>query len=146
MLGVWGQYHRSHVSGVSSGFRVSSWLGENLFEPRCGRFLFDDKCFRPWGDSHEIGSNKFSPYQLGTPTLGCDLDLIRPFGSVVVESVRGGSIFVDGQQQGAAPAVLDGVSAGAHTIEVRLGDETWRQSVTVVAGQQIKVTPTFGRR
>jgi hypothetical protein len=67
-------------------------------------------------------------------------------GSVVVESARGGSIFLDGRQQGSAPAVLWGLAAGVHEVEVRSGDETWRQSVTVVPGQQIKVTATFGRR
>jgi hypothetical protein len=70
----------------------------------------------------------------------------RDSGSVVVESTRGGSIFVDGRQQASAPAVLSGLSPGAHTIEVRSGDETWRQSVTVAPGQQVKVTATFGRR
>jgi hypothetical protein len=67
-------------------------------------------------------------------------------GSVVVESARGGSIFLDGRPQGSAPAVLLGLTAGAHTIEVRSGDETWRQSVTLTPGQQVKVTATFGRR
>jgi PEGA domain len=70
----------------------------------------------------------------------------RDSGSVVVESARGGSIILDGRQQGSAPAVLWGLSAGVHTIEVRSGDETWRQAVTVAPGQQVKVTATFGRR
>jgi hypothetical protein len=67
-------------------------------------------------------------------------------GSVVVESARGGIIFLDGRQQGSAPAVLSGLSAGSHTIEVRSGDGIWQQSVTVAPGQQVRVTATFGRR
>jgi hypothetical protein len=67
-------------------------------------------------------------------------------GSVVVESAVGGSIFLDGQHEGAAPAILSGISPGEHVIEVRSGSEAWRQTVNVVAGQQIKVTASLGRR
>lgn len=51
-------------------------------------------------------------------------------------------VFVDGQAKGRAPLTVDGLNEGEHLIEVRrneAGAPTWRQTVRVVANQQIKV-------
>jgi len=43
------------------------------------------------------------------------------------------------------PAIIPGVTAGDHVVEVRReGIPPWRQTVTVVAGQQVKVAANFG--
>jgi PEGA domain len=77
-----------------------------------------------------------------------DLSLDRteaPSGSLLVTSDLGGDVFVDGTRRDAAPAIVNGLTAGDHIVEVRLvGAPPWRQSVTVVAGQQAKVAASMG--
>jgi hypothetical protein len=67
-----------------------------------------------------------------------------PSGSLLVTSDVGGDVFVDGTRRDAAPAIVNGLPAGDHIVEVRVvGAPPWRQSVTVVAGQQAKVTASL---
>ena len=77
-----------------------------------------------------------------------DLSLERteaPAGALLVTSDLGGEVFVDGIRRDAAPAIVNGLPAGDHIVEVRLvGAPPWRQSVTVVAGQQTKVAASMG--
>ena len=68
-----------------------------------------------------------------------------PAGTLLVTSDAGGDVYVDGQRRDAAPAIITGVSAGDHVIEVRKeGLAPWRQTVTVPPGQQAKVAAVFG--
>jgi hypothetical protein len=68
-----------------------------------------------------------------------------PTGTLLVTSDAGGDVYVDGQRRDAAPAIITGISAGEHVIEVRKeGLAPWRQTVTVPAGQQAKVAANFG--
>jgi hypothetical protein len=61
-------------------------------------------------------------------------------GSILVAGPTGAPVFVDGQQQGTAPTVLDDVSVGSHTVEIRPpGQPPYSQSVTVLAGQRVTV-------
>ncbi|HXU03693.1 MAG TPA: PEGA domain-containing protein, partial [Polyangia bacterium] len=54
-------------------------------------------------------------------------------------------VFVDGQRKDAAPAIISGLPAGDHIVEVKKdGFPPWRQTVTVPAGQQVKVAASFG--
>ncbi len=77
-----------------------------------------------------------------------ELSLTRaeaPTGTLLVSSDAGGDVYLDGVRKDVAPAILTGVTAGDHVIEVRKeGIPPWRQTVTVVAGQQAKVAATFG--
>ncbi|HLK88499.1 MAG TPA: PEGA domain-containing protein, partial [Polyangia bacterium] len=68
-----------------------------------------------------------------------------PTGTLLISSDAGGDVYLDGARKDVAPAILTGVTAGDHVIEVRKeGIPPWRQTVTVVAGQQVKVAATFG--
>ena len=68
-----------------------------------------------------------------------------PTGTLLVNSDAGGDVYVDGQRKDAAPAIINGLPAGDHVVEVKKdGFPSWRQTVTVPAGQQVKVAATFG--
>jgi hypothetical protein len=68
-----------------------------------------------------------------------------PAGTLLVTSDQGGEVYVDGARKDVAPAIIPGVPAGDHVVEVRKdGLPPWRQTVTVVAGQEAKVSATFG--
>src|SRR5215471_672721 len=68
-----------------------------------------------------------------------------PAGTLLVVSDAGGDVWLDGVKKDAAPAIIPGVSAGDHVVDVRKeGIPPWRQTVTVASGQQTKVTATFG--
>jgi hypothetical protein len=67
-----------------------------------------------------------------------------PTGTLLVNSDSGGDVYVDGQRKDAAPAIISGLPAGDHVVEVRKdGFPPWRQTVTVAGGQQVKVAATF---
>ena len=68
-----------------------------------------------------------------------------PTGTLLVNSDAGGEVFVDGQRKDVAPAIVSGLPAGDHVVEVKKdGYPAWRQTVNVPAGQQVKVTANFG--
>jgi len=61
---------------------------------------------------------------------------------LVAADVSDADVFVDGQPKGRAPISVDNLNEGEHLIEVRrneAGAPTWRQTVRVVANQQVKV-------
>lgn len=62
-------------------------------------------------------------------------------GSILVAGPAGAPIFVDGQPSGVTPTVLEGVTVGPHTVEIRPpGQPPYSQSVTVLAGQRVTVS------
>lgn len=66
-------------------------------------------------------------------------------GTLLVTSDAPGDVYVDGVRKDMAPAMISGVPAGDHIVEVRReGSPPWRQSVTIVAGQQAKVSANLG--
>jgi hypothetical protein len=68
-----------------------------------------------------------------------------PSGTLLVTSDQGGDVYIDGARKDVAPAIIPGIPAGDHVVEVRKdGLPAWRQTVTIVAGQQAKVGATFG--
>ncbi len=68
-----------------------------------------------------------------------------PPGSLLVTSDAGGDVYVDGTRRDAAPAMITGVPPGDHVVEVRKeGAAPWRQTVTVISGQQVKVAAALG--
>jgi hypothetical protein len=68
-----------------------------------------------------------------------------PAGALLVTSDAGGDVYLDGVRKDVAPAIITGVPAGDHVVEVRKeGLSPWRQNVTVASGQQTKVAAAFG--
>ncbi|HEY8428857.1 MAG TPA: PEGA domain-containing protein, partial [Sandaracinaceae bacterium] len=67
-------------------------------------------------------------------------------GEILVAGPTGAPIFIDGQPVGTTPTVVEGVTVGAHTVEIRPpGMPPFTQQVTVLAGQRVTVTlPTSG--
>lgn len=64
-------------------------------------------------------------------------------GSILVSGPPGAPVFVDGQPAGTTPTVVEGVSPGPHTVEIRApGQSPFSQSVTVLAGQRATVAMT----
>ncbi len=68
-------------------------------------------------------------------------------GSLLVAGdVSGAAIYVDGTPRGSTPTVIDGLSEGEHTIEVRANDpslQPFRQTVRIVAGERLTLSPTL---
>jgi hypothetical protein len=65
---------------------------------------------------------------------------VRPGAIVVSADVQGATVMVDGVTKDTAPTLLTDLPEGPHTVEVRKeGLQPFRQIVTVVAGQQVKV-------
>jgi hypothetical protein len=77
-----------------------------------------------------------------------DISLERaeaPTGALIVSSDAGGDVYVDGVRKDVAPAIISGVPAGDHVVEVRKeGIPPWRQTVNIPPGQQVKVAAVFG--
>jgi hypothetical protein len=68
-----------------------------------------------------------------------------PAGTLLVTSDSGGDVYIDGARKDVTPAIIPGIPAGDHVVEVRKDGLTpWRQTVTIVAGQQAKIAATFG--
>jgi hypothetical protein len=95
--------------------------------------------FKPWSRWFDLAEGEHRTQ---------DLTLERAeaaAGALLVTSDAGGDVYVDGVRKDVAPAIVTGVPAGDHVVEVRReGMQPWRQNVTVPAGQQIKVSVTFG--
>lgn len=61
-------------------------------------------------------------------------------GSILVSGPPGAPVFVDGQPQGVTPTVVENVSVGPHTVEIRPpGQQPHSQQVTILAGQRATV-------
>jgi hypothetical protein len=113
----------------------------NSFELPAGRHQVEVKKsgFKPFTDWFDLGEGERRTR---------DIVLERaeaPAGTLLVTSDAGGDVYVDGQKRDAAPAIITGIPAGEHVIEVRKeGLAPWRQTVTVPPGQQAKVAAIFG--
>ncbi len=113
----------------------------NTFELPAGRHQVEVKKtgFKPFSDWFDLAEGE-------RRTRDVNLEKAEaPAGTLLVTSDQGGDVYVDGQRRDAAPAIITGIAAGEHVIEVRKeGLAPWRQTVTVPAGQQAKVAATFG--
>ena len=113
----------------------------NSFELPAGRHQVEVRKpgFKPYSDWFELAEGERRTR---------DISLVAaeaPSGTLLVTSDAGGDVYLDGIRKDVAPAIIPGVAAGDHVIEVRKeGIPPWRQTVTVVAGQQVKVAATFG--
>jgi hypothetical protein len=78
----------------------------------------------PGEDQHTSVYLTLNPVQ---PTTG-DID--------VTSSPSGANVYVDSVYYGTSPQLCSGISPGGHTLEVmKAGYDTWKQTVSVVAGQ-----------
>ncbi len=64
-------------------------------------------------------------------------------GEILVSGPPGAPVFVDGRPVGSTPMVVEGVTAGPHTVEIRPpGQSGFAQNVTVLPGQRAIVAMT----
>jgi PEGA domain len=123
------------IDGVSRG------TIPNAFEVTAGRHQVEVKKagFQAWSQWFDLAEGEHHTH---------DVSLARveaPAGALLVTSDAGGDVYVDGVRKDVAPAIITGVPAGDHVIEVRKdGVPPWRQNVTVPSGQQVKVAAVFG--
>jgi hypothetical protein len=72
--------------------------------------------------------------------MSVDLQQAVKKGSLLVTSDQpGADVFVDGQRKDATPALIGDLPEGQHQIEVKKDALSWKQIVTVVGNQQLKV-------
>ena len=69
-----------------------------------------------------------------------DLQQAVKKGALLVTSDQpGADVFLDGVRKDSTPALLSDIPEGQHSLEVKKGELSWKQIVTVVGGQQQKV-------
>ncbi len=69
-----------------------------------------------------------------------DLQQAVKKGALLVTSdVPGADVYVDGQKRDTTPALVSDLTEGQHNVEVRKDPLSWKQVVTVVGSQQLKV-------
>jgi PEGA domain len=113
----------------------------NAFDVVAGRHQVEvNKAgFKPWSEWFTLAEGEHHTH---------DVSLARaeaPAGALLVTSDAGGDVYVDGVRKDVTPAIIQGVTAGDHVVEVRKdGIPPWRQNVTVVSGQQTKIAAIFG--
>ena len=89
--------------------------------------------FVDWSDTETVA-------EADQRQLVVDLQPAVKKGAILVTSDQvGADVFLDGQRKDATPALLSGVPEGPHELEVKKGGMTWKQIVTVVGNQQLKV-------
>ncbi len=122
------------IDGVSRG------TAPNSFELVAGRHQIElrKEGYKPFSDWLEVAEGERRTRDVALTKIEA------PSGTVLVTSDQGGDVYLDGAKKDAAPAIISGVPAGDHVVEVRKdGAQPWRQTVTVVSGQQVKVTANF---
>jgi hypothetical protein len=113
----------------------------NSFELIAGRHSVqvDKAGYKTWSDWFELSEGERRTRDVSLTKAEA------PAGALLVSSDNGGDVYVDGVRKDVAPAMIQNVSAGDHIVEVKKdGLPPWRQTVTVVSGQQTKVTAVFG--
>jgi hypothetical protein len=122
------------VDGVDRG------TAPNTFEMGAGRHQIELRKdgYKPFSDWVDLAEGERRTR---------DVSMARaeaPSGTLLVMSDQGGDVYLDGARKDVAPAMIS-VPAGDHVVEVRKeGQPPWRQTVTVVAGQQVKVSASLG--
>lgn len=86
-----------------------------------------------WGDTADVAEGD-------QRQMVIDLQQAVKKGALLVTSDQpGADVYLDGQRRDATPALLSDIPEGAHQLEVKKGELSWKQIVTVVANQQQKV-------
>ena len=75
-------------------------------------------------------------------TITPQLQKMASFGSILVDAdVKDAEVYIDGTKHpDNTPTLINKVPEGTHMIEVKKGPASWKQSVTVSANQQAKLT------
>jgi len=123
------------IDGVDRG------TAPNTFELNAGRHQIElrKEGYKPFSDWLQLAEGERRTRDVSL------LKVEAPSGTLLVTSDQGGEVYVDGARKDVAPAMIPGILAGDHVVEVRKeGAQPWRQTVTVVAGQQVKVAASFG--
>jgi hypothetical protein len=123
------------IDGVSRGTLP------NAFELPAGRHEVgvSKAGFKDWSQWFDLAEGEHHTHDVALQRAEA------PAGALLVTSDQGGDVYVDGVRKDVAPAIITGVPAGDHVIEVRKeGLPPWRQNVTVPSGQQVKVAAVFG--
>jgi len=123
------------IDGVSVG------TIPNAFDVIAGRHQVEvNKAgFKPWSQWFTLAEAEHHTHDVSLATADA------PGGALLVTSDAGGDVYVDGVRKDVAPAIITGVPAGDHVVEVRKdGVPPWRQNITIAPGQQTKVSATFG--
>jgi hypothetical protein len=72
--------------------------------------------------------------------MAIDLQQAQKKGALLVTSDQpGADVYLDGVRKDSTPALLSDIPEGQHSLEVKKGEMTWKQIVTVVGNQQQKV-------
>ncbi|HEY2903312.1 MAG TPA: PEGA domain-containing protein [Polyangia bacterium] len=109
----------------------------NVFDVVSGRHQLEIKKagYKTFSDWVDLGEDERRTVELTLERTE------QPGGALLVTSDGGGDVWVDGVRKDVAPAMIPSLPAGEHVVEVRKdGQPPWRQTVTVVAGQQAKVS------
>lgn len=68
-------------------------------------------------------------------------------GSLLVAGdVSGAAVYIDGTPRGSTPTLIDGLTEGEHTVEVRANDpalQPFRQTIRIIAGERLTVNATL---
>ncbi len=113
----------------------------NVFEIPAGRHQVEVRKpgYKPFSDWFDLAEGEHRTRDIALARAE------QPSGTLLVTSDAGGDVYIDGARKDVTPAIIPGITAGDHVVEVRReGIAPWRQTVTVVAGQQIKVAANFG--
>jgi PEGA domain len=113
----------------------------NAFDVAAGRHQVEvnKTGFQPWSQWFTLAEGEHHTHDVSLAPAQA------PAGTLLVTSDAGGDVYVDGVRKDVTPAIITGVPAGDHVIEVRKdGLQPWRQNITVAPGQQTKVSATFG--
>jgi hypothetical protein len=106
--------------------RVEVAAGKHRIEVRKPGFV-------DWGDNAEVGEGD-------QRQIAIDLQTAVKKGALLVTSDQAGAdVYLDGQRRDSTPALLSDIPEGQHSLEVKKGELSWKQIVTVVGGQQQKV-------
>lgn len=76
---------------------------------------------------------------------GCTTTLPEKTGSVsITSSPSAAEIYLDNEYHGTTPAMINAISAGNHTIEIRAGGyETWSSSIRIDVGSTLNVSTSL---
>jgi PEGA domain len=89
--------------------------------------------YNDWSDTADVGEGD-------QRQMVVDLQQAVKKGALLVTSDQpGADVYLDGQRKDATPALISDIPEGQHSLEVKRGDLSWKQVVTVVGGQQQKV-------
>jgi hypothetical protein len=90
--------------------------------------------FLDWSDTETLAEGE-------QRQVSVDLQAAQKKGMLLVTAdVAGADVYVDGQKRDSTPALINDIAEGQHVVEVKKDTLSYKQIVTVVGGQQLKLT------